>query len=108
MLDKSRMLREYPTDHTGGRVCVEVRYSKGERNARGYWLHIYPCQIQGPLRIIPLGKGGRLLLASATRLTKKGFEDAAWKAEGMLMRDDPAVRMQIAALGDIPGEVVNA
>jgi hypothetical protein len=49
-----------------------------------------------------------LLLASATRLTKKGFEDAAWKAEGMLMRDDPAVRMQIAALGDIPGEVVNA
>jgi hypothetical protein len=108
MLSRRRMLREYPTDHNGGRVCVEVVYSKGDAYARGYWLHIYPCRIENGMRIIPMGQGGRRLIATAKRLTKKEMEDAAWKAEGWLLRDDPSVRASIAACGNIQEETAYA
>ena len=108
MLSRRRMLREYPTDHNGGRVCVEVVYSKGGQLPRGYWMDIYPCQLQGTMRIIPLGKGGHMLLASAARLTKKGLDDAAWKAEGLLLRDDPTVRRMIDKCGNVQEETANA
>ena len=105
MLSRSRILREYRTADPKTLVCVEVAYAKGiYYGPRGYWLHVYPCEKNGSVTVIPLGKGSRSLIAPATRLTKKGMEDAAWKAEGWLMRDDPEVRQRIADCG----EVINA
>jgi len=109
MLDRSRMLREYRTDVPGMFVCVEVAYAKSiYYGPRGYWLHIYQCEAKGSMRIIPLGKGSRRLIATAGRLTKKGMDDAAWTAEGLLMRDDPEIRKQIAEYGNIRVEEVMA
>ena len=102
--ERKRTLREYRTDKPGMRVHVEVYYSKGERDSRGYWLHIFPCEIKDGLMIFTLGSGGRRFITPASRFSKKGLDDAAWQAEGWLMKDEPGVKQQIAACG----EVVNA
>lgn len=96
-----RMLRDYPTDTPGQRVRVTVQYSRGMGDARGYWLHIYPCRIEGDFAFMTMGQGGKMLLAPAKRFSEKGLADAAWQAEGLLVRDDPAVRQQIAACGTV-------
>lgn len=102
MLSRSQMLREYRAAATGRLVCVEVAYSKGiYYGPRGYWLHIYPCERRGDMRIITMAQGSKRLIAKAERLTKKGLADAAWIAEGWLLRDDPAVRDAINVFGEV-------
>lgn len=102
--ERKRRLRDYRTYTPGQRVHVEVYYSKGERDARGYWLHVYPCEIKDGMMFVTLCSGSKRLITPAGRFSKKGLEDAAWQAEGWLLKDDPVVRQQIAACG----EVVNA
>ena len=99
--ERKRTLREYRTDKPGMRVHVEVYYSKGELDSRGYWLHIFPCEIKDGLMIVTLGSGGRRFITPASRFSKKGLDDAAWQAEGWLMKDEPGVKQQIAACGEV-------
>jgi hypothetical protein len=99
--DRKRILRDYPTYSPGMRVHVEVYYSKGERDSRGYWLQVFPCEIRDGMMIVTLGSGSRRFIAAASRFSKKGMADAAWLAEGWLLKDDPVVRQQIAACGEV-------
>ena len=99
--DRKRILRDYRTDKPGMRVHVEVYYSKGGWDSRGYWLQVFPCEIKDGMMIVTLGSGSKRLIKPASRFSKKGLDDAAWQAEGWLMKDNPVVRQQIAACGEV-------
>jgi hypothetical protein len=102
---RSQLLRDYLTDTPDKRVRVEVSYSRGISGGRGYWLHIYPCRIEGQYAFITMGEGWRKMLAPAKRFSDKGLRDAAWQAEQLLLQDDPAVRQRIAECGKVQEEV---